>query len=252
MICCDPLSSSPTRAAACWGWGWAWGAIIGRGHLWRWVGEPQACLLPARHLGFPQQPSPRQHLSASGPRPRSPRGSLRGPEWSAAAAQASLTTGEAGGCVSGPRPPGHTVLALPLQSGCVGLSCPLGGELPTQTCWCAQARGLDSTMTPELGGHSQSEATFAGSAVTKPQKGQGPDPVSPEWISKQLGRKRGSGKLIVNVSSKVTVTILSAECSGPSGFQVPVSGTAPTPAAYPHITRTSLRRLTVGRCSEGS
>lgn len=45
-----------------------------------------------------------------------------------------------------------------------------------------------------------------GSAVTKPLKGQGPDPVSPEWVLKQFGRKRGSGKLVVDVSSKVTVS----------------------------------------------
>ena len=161
MICCGPVSSSLTRAAAWGGWGWAWGAIVVRGRPWRGVEEPQACLLPAGHLGCPQQPSPRQHLSASGPRPRSPGGSLRGPEWSAAAAQASLTTAEAGGCLWATTPWTHCAGPPPPVRLC-GVELSPGRRAPvTQTCWCAQARGLDSMVTTGFGGQSRSEATFA-------------------------------------------------------------------------------------------
>ena len=79
--------------------------------------------------------------------------------------------------------------------------------------WAESSRNSDLLVCTGQGPGQHGDSRVRGTepvrshvCVTKPQKGQGPDPVSPEWISKQLGRKRGSGKLIVNVSSKVTVS----------------------------------------------
>lgn len=87
------------------------------GHLWRGgVGEPQACLLPAGHLGFRREPSPRQHLSASGRVLAHLGGSFQGPEWSVAAA--------------------------PPPVGLCGVELSPGWRAPvTQACWCGQGPG---------------------------------------------------------------------------------------------------------------
>ena len=103
LICCGPVSSSPTQAAA--------QGICGGG-----VGEPQACLLPAGHLGFRREPSPRQHLSASGRVLAHLGGSFQGPEWSVAAA--------------------------PPPVGLCGVELSPGWRAPvTQACWCGQGPG---------------------------------------------------------------------------------------------------------------
>lgn len=108
---------------------------------------------------------------------------------------------------------------------------------------------------PRARGTGRSEAALAGSAVAKPPKGQGPRPrpckprvdLKAAWTEAGLG---AAGCRCFQQGDRVTVT--SAECSGPSGLQVPLLGTPHPCCCASHITHTSLRRLTVGRSSEGS
>ena len=177
-----------------------------------------------------------------------PRGFLRGPQGLAAAAWDSLPAAEAGGCVSGPRPPGHTVLVPPLQSGCVGLSCPLGRELPCLRpaavdragAWTAQGTGQVRCRTWRVCSHTATEEPRP--RPCKPRVG-----VKAAWTEVGL---RAAGCRCFQQGDRVTVP--SAECSGPLGLQVPLSGTPHPRCCTSRITHTSLRRLTVGRSSEGS
>ena len=166
----------------------------------------------------------------------------------AAAAWDSLPAAEAGGCVSGPRPPGHTVLVPPLQSGCVGLSCPLGRELPCLRpaavdragAWTAQGTGQVRCCTWRVCSHTATEEPRP--RPCKPRVG-----VKAAWTEVGL---RAAGCRCFQQGDRVTVP--SAECSGPFGLQVPLSGTPHPRCCTSRITHTSLRRLTVGRSSEGS
>lgn len=175
---------------------------------------------------------------------RPPRGSLRGPEWLAAAPRDSQQLKP--GAVSLGRAPWTHVLVLPVQSGCAcaGSSCPLGGELPGLRPAAVDRAGAWTARWPQGSGDGQVRSRACRICRHKAAEGPRPRPCKPRvdlkaaWTEAGLG---AAGCRCFQQGDHVTVT--SAECSGPSGLQVPLSGTPHSRCCTSHITHTSLRRL---------
>ena len=153
------------------------------------------------------------------------------------------------GAVSlGRAPPDTPCWSPPLQSGCVGLSCPLCRELPCLRpaavdragAWTARGKGQVRSRTWKVCSHTAAEEPRP--RPCKPRVG-----LKAAWTEAGL---RAAGCQCSQQGDRVTVP--SAECSGPLGLRVLLSGTPHPRCCTSRITHTSLRRLTVGRSSEGS